>query len=69
MKGAMSSPDFNDLRLIPGLTAEGEWVNDPLPARISILDMISAVPENTWWYLPAFLDSVRKEHPDFQRPS
>jgi len=69
IKSWMSSPDFNDLRLIPGLTAEGEWVNDPLPARISILDMIFTVPKNTWWYLPAFLDSVRKEHPDFQRPS
>jgi hypothetical protein len=69
MNNWMKSPDFNDLRLMPGLTAEGEWVNDPLPTRMSILEMISAVPGNTWWSLPAFLDSVREEHPDFQRPS
>jgi hypothetical protein len=64
-----NSTTFNDLRLLPGLLFEGDWVNDPLTTRQSILEMISHLPQGTWWSLSAFIASVRERHPDFQRPA
>ena len=60
---------FNELRLLPGLSLEGEWQNDPLRARYAIVDMLSSVPRNTWWNLPAFVTAVKQKQPDFQRPA
>jgi hypothetical protein len=65
----MDSSDFNELRLIPELSAEGEWHNDPLRARTSVLEMLSAIPADTWWSLEGFVHDVQREHPDFQRPA
>jgi hypothetical protein len=90
----LHSDQFNELRLLPGLRAEGEWQNDPLRARQAVLDFISSVTapgaaqgsaaesrqanaqeddrpglENRpYWSLTAFVDAVRQQHPDFQRP-
>jgi hypothetical protein len=36
--------EFNELRLIPSLVAEGAWSNDPLRARHAILDFLFTVP-------------------------
>jgi hypothetical protein len=63
------SPAFNELRLIPGLRFEGEWQNDPLRARYTLLELLSQVPRNTWWSLAAFIASVKHLQPDFQRPA
>jgi len=65
----MLSPDFNDLRLVPGLLAEGEWINDPLLTREAVLKLLTAIPSNTWWSQQAFLDAVQQVQPDFQRPA
>jgi hypothetical protein len=35
MRSWLVSINFNELRLLPGLSAEGEWQNDPLLARQS----------------------------------
>ena len=63
------STTFNELHLLPGLVCEGEWVNDPLLARTALLEMLSNLPENTWWSIDAFVSDVRKRRPDFQRPA
>ncbi len=63
------STTFNELRLIPGLRCEGEWVNDPLTTRQTIVNFLSAIPHGTWWHLGTFLSDIRKNLPDFQRPA
>jgi hypothetical protein len=63
------SSQFNELQLLPGLTTEGNWVNDPLGARQSILGHLSRIPHGTWWSLPAFVNAIKKRDPDFQRPA
>ena len=66
---------FNELRLMPGVRSEGEWENDPLRARQSLLDFLTAVPspgdakEPWFWSLEAFVDAIRQNFPDFQRPA
>jgi hypothetical protein len=41
----MRSETFNELRLLPGLKFEGEWVNNPLQTRQSVLEMLSQLPQ------------------------
>ena len=65
----IASADFNDLRWLPGLKFEGDWENDSLHARQSILDLLSGVPPDTWWSLAAFTAGVKERYPDFQRPA
>jgi len=65
----LSSETFNELRLLPGLRAEGDWKNDPRRARRTVLDFLADVPPAAWWSLPAFLAAVRQGQPDFQRPA
>ena len=65
----MESKHFNELRLLPGLKFEGEWLNDPLRARQAILELASQVPENQWWNLTSFISAVHEHNPDFQRPA
>jgi hypothetical protein len=69
------SARLNELRLLPGLSAEGEWQNDPLLARQSVLDFLTTLPagasgeEHPFWSLAAFVEAVRQKYPDFQRPA
>jgi hypothetical protein len=65
----MQSSRMNELHLLPGLTFEGNWQNDPLQSRHDIMDFISQVPEGTWWSLPAFVETIKQKNPDFQRPA
>jgi hypothetical protein len=65
----LDSITFNDLRHIPGLSAEGDWQNDALRARQSILAFLEPIPAGTWWSLPAFISAIHERFPDFQRPS
>lgn len=60
---------FNELKLLPGLVFEGEWENDPLRARQTILEMLQQLPAGRWWSLSAFTAAAREQHPDFQRPA
>ncbi len=64
----IKSARLNDLRTMPAVIAEGEWQNDPLRTRQTVLDMVQSVPESTWWSLPAFIAAVKDRHPEFQRP-
>lgn len=69
------STSFNELRLLPGLRAEGEWQNDPLRARQAVLDFLATVPgrqagaERPFWSLSAFVEAIHRHYPDFQRPA
>lgn len=75
----LRSQEFNELSLIPGLATEGEWKNDPLKTRRSILDFLSGVSGYlpglifgdmpVYWSLSAFVSAIRNRQPDFQRPS
>jgi len=64
-----SSPNFNELWMMPGLKCEGEWLNDALKSRRAILDLLSEIPLQAWWNITAFVASVRERQPDFQRPA
>jgi hypothetical protein len=65
----LESTTFNDLRLLPGLSVEGDWQNDALRARQAILAFLAPIPAGTWWSLPSFISAIHERFPDFQRPS
>lgn len=69
VQGWMEDPYFNELRLLPGLKFEGEWINDAQQARKAILELVSQIPENRWWSISAFVAEIHEQHPDFQRPA
>lgn len=63
----LHSAVINDLRQVPGLVCDGEWRNDPLRARESALDFLSAVPSGVWWNLNSLISEIHETRPDFQR--
>jgi len=65
----LESVTFNELRQVPSLVCEGEWSNKPLVTRKYLLTLLKAIPETTWWSLPAFIHSIKEKDPDFQRPA
>ena len=65
----IDATDFNELRQLPGLKFEGEWVNDPLTARQAVLGHLGSVPAEGWWSLSGFVRSIHERDPDFQRPA
>jgi hypothetical protein len=68
-RGWLESPTFNELRLLPGLHCEGDWFNDPLQTRRTVLDLLSYIPQGQWWSVSAFIQAVHDQQPDFQRPA
>jgi hypothetical protein len=68
-KAWLDSQTFDELRLIAGLTCEGEWTNFPRETRRIILDLLKVLPREKWWSLPAFLRDLKTKRPDFQRPA
>lgn len=66
-KAWLHAPTVNDLRHTPGLVCEGEWRNDPLRARDSVLDFLTAIPPGIWWNLNNLISDVHEIQPDFQR--
>jgi hypothetical protein len=60
---------INELRLLPNLTIEGNWENDPLRSRQTILNFISRIPAKTWWNLGSFISAIKQRNPDYQRPA
>lgn len=72
----LKSEDLDELRWLPGLSMEGEWRNDPVRTRETVLGFISSLPlgspepeKRRFWSLSSFLAAVKEEHPDFQRPA
>ncbi len=64
----LESTAYDDLRLIPDLSAEGAWQINPLELRQSAMGMIRSLESSTWWSLPALISSVKTHHPHFLRP-
>lgn len=64
----LESPSFNELRLLPDLILEGDWQNDPLRARRTVLEHALRIPSATWWSLSSFIAAIKHTQPDFQRP-
>jgi hypothetical protein len=65
----MDDKHFNELRLLPGLKFEGEWINEPRRARQAVLELVGQIPENRWWSLSALISGIHDQQPDFQRPA
>ena len=65
----VESEGFNELRMLPGLRAEGNWVNDPRTARQKVIAFARSAPRGQWWSLNALIEDVKAHQPDFQRPA
>ncbi len=65
----LNSVEHNDLHHVPGLQPEGEWSNDPLRTRNTILKYLYLIPKDTWWSLSAFIADIHQHAPDYQRPA
>jgi hypothetical protein len=61
--------EINELRMLPGLTCDGNWQNDPLVPRTMVIEMLSALDAGTWWSISSFISTVKDVNPDFQRPA
>jgi hypothetical protein len=77
----LHSPEINELHLLPGIIAEGEWQNNPLNTREKILDFLStllgydpeikdeSLTDQPFWSLSSFVSAIGQFYPDFQRPA
>jgi len=69
VRGWRESTYFNELHLLPGVTCEGAWRNDPKTAREYVFERLSEIPTGTWWHLDSFVKAIFEHYPDFQRPA
>jgi len=60
---------FDELRMLPGLSFEGNWRSPTLQTRARLLGLVDEVPVGEWWNLPSFIQGLRETAPDFQRPA
>ncbi|UCD99055.1 MAG: helicase-associated domain-containing protein [Chloroflexota bacterium] len=65
----LGSIKLNDLAFLPHILFEGEWSNDPLRARESILQFMANIPKGKWWNIASFVTAIYQQYPDFQRPA
>jgi hypothetical protein len=63
------STSFNELRLLPHLSFEGDWNNNPISARQTTLETISKLPSGKWWNIHSLISAIKEQNPDFQRPA
>jgi len=69
-EGWRASTLYNDLWHTPGLKPEDTgWRNDPLLARQTALTFLEMVPPDDWWPVAQFIEAVKADEPDFQRPA
>jgi len=69
VNGWLDGKQLNELDQLPQLVLEGEWKNDPLRTRRAILKLLSTIPAGKWWGLESFINVVREQNPDYQRPA
>jgi hypothetical protein len=69
-EGWRDSITWNDLWRVPTLRCEdtGSWHNDPLAARRTALDALTALDPGVWYRLEDLVVAIREASPDFQRP-
>ena len=61
------SQTINDLRMVPGLTFEGQWINDPLKPRQALLSIFDQLPADTWFLLDDLVARLYEFSPHFLR--
>lgn len=61
--------EVNDLAMLPGLTCEGAWRNDPLAPRRMLTSILVDLEGNGWWSISSLLAGIKHKTPDFQRPA
>lgn len=65
-----ASTTINELRLLPGLSCEGSWQNDPLAARRVLTGLLTGLDAGgTWWSISSVISGIKETDPDFQRPA
>ncbi len=70
-----TDPTWNDLAYAVAQTGlEWAWPNgaapnDPLGARQAVLALLARIPSGEWWSLESFVQAVKEQTPDFQRPA
>lgn len=62
------SVEWDDLRHVPGLRAEGEWRSDPRLARRGVLAALRSLSSTAWYAVADLVASIKAATPDFQRP-
>lgn len=65
----LESQNFDELRMIPSIICEGEWVNQPQVTREFLMSLIDVIPVGKWWSTTAFVKAIKDKYPDFQRPA
>lgn len=69
-EGWRASTLYNDLWHTPGLKPDDTgWRNDPLLARQTVLTSLESEPSDDWWPVAQFIEAVKADEPDFQRPA
>ncbi|MFN8443666.1 MAG: hypothetical protein U0175_23005 [Caldilineaceae bacterium] len=65
------SAEWNDLCRTPGLECAetGNWQNDPLQTRTTLLKMIGRLQPGNWYSLDDIIEAIKKTDADFQRPT
>jgi hypothetical protein len=65
------SPDWNDLCRTPDFecTETGNWKNDPLQTRQTLLRLLGQLQPGIWYTQDDFAAAVKQVEPDFQRPT
>ena len=61
------SETLDELRQIPTLICEGEWINPTLDTRKAIIGFLKRIQRGKWWSLNSFIADIKEQHPDFQR--
>jgi hypothetical protein len=71
--GWRKDPTWNDLCRVPSLVCDEKvpWLQhyDPVAVRYEILSLLARCPQDRWWSLASFIQSVKATQPDFQRPN
>lgn len=65
----LNATTLNELRMLPGLSCEGNWRNDPMIPRKVLIEILSSLDVGTWWSNSSLLATIKEVNPDFQRPA
>ena len=66
-KNWYKSEQTNDLRMVPELEFDGQWVNNPIKPRKAIVDMIQALHAEQWYQLEEMVQWIYETSPHFMR--
>ena len=66
-----NSAEWNDLCRTPSLecTDAGNWKNDPLHTRSTILQILGRLYPGSWYSISDLVATVKEHEPNFQRPT